>query len=62
MWIEENTQIKEACDRRHREIAGLVTKYPKLENLQISYTDFLKIKNKIITVFSEDEEIGMRWK
>ena len=31
MWIEENTQIKEACARRHREIASLCSTYPKLE-------------------------------
>jgi hypothetical protein len=61
MWIETNTQIKEASARRHRETASLVTKYPKLENLQVPYADFLKIKNKIKEVFSENIEIGEKW-
>jgi DNA repair ATPase RecN len=62
MWIEENTQIKEACARKHREIADLVSKYPKLETLSMTYTDFLKIKNKIAEVFSESSFIGQKWK
>jgi hypothetical protein len=61
MWIQENTQIKEACARRHREIASLTEKYPKLEKLIISYTEFLKIKNKIKKVFTENIEIGHQW-
>jgi hypothetical protein len=60
-WLEENTKIKEACARRHREVASLVTKYSKLENLQLPYADFLKIKNKIKKVFSENSEIGEKW-
>lgn len=62
MWIQENTKIKEACARRHREIALLTEEYPKLENLNMSYTEFLKIKNKIKEVFQEDKEIGRKWK
>ena len=62
IWIEQNTEIKEACARRHREIASIVSKYPKLENLSISYADFLKIKNKINEVFAENVQIGEKWK
>ena len=62
MWIQANTLIKEACARRHREIASLTKEYPKLENLNRSYTEFLKIKNKIKEVFQEDKEIGRKWK
>ena len=62
MWLEEHTHIKEACARRHREIASLVTEYPKLENLQLPYADFLKLKNKIKEVFSENSDLGEQWK
>jgi len=62
MWIEENTHIREACARRHREIASLITEYPKLENLQLPYADFLKIKNKIKEVFSENSSLGKQWR
>ena len=62
MWIEDNTQIKEACARRHREIASLRLAYPKLEKLSMSYSEFLKIKSKIISVFSTNSEIGESWK
>jgi len=62
MWIEENTLIKQAYDRQHREIATLVEKYTKLAKLQISYADFIKIKNKIKDVFYENTHIGEQWK
>jgi hypothetical protein len=62
IWLEENTNIKEACARRHREIAELVSRFSKLEKLSLSYAEFLKIKNKIRTVFTDDKEIGEDWK
>ena len=61
-WLEENTKIKEACDRRHREIANLVLKYPKLENIKITYTELIDLKKKIMDVFTINMEIGSYWK
>ena len=61
MWIEENTPIKQAYDRQHREIATLIQEFPKLANLQISYADFLKIKRKIRYVFYDNVHIGEEW-
>jgi hypothetical protein len=61
-WIEENTHIKEACARRHRELVSLTTEYQRLEKLSISYSDFIKMKNKIRDVFATNEEIARKWK
>ena len=62
MWRKQNTKIKGACDRRHREIANLIEKYPKLERLQLPYAEFLLKKNRIKDVFSKNPSIGDQWK
>src|SRR5271157_2720138 len=62
VWIEQNTNIKEACARRHREIFSLTEQYPRLKHLSLSYTDFVQMKNRIKELFATNAELGNKWK
>jgi len=61
-WVERNTTIKEACDREHRAVASLISEYPKLANIQVTFTELSKMKKKIEMVLGLNIEFGKQWK
>ena len=61
-WIEKNVKISASYVRRLMQMSRLVNEYPKLKELNISFTELFKIKLKIEEVFTRNHEISTYWK
>ena len=60
-WIKENTSFSASYARQIVEVAKLVSDYPKLKELKISYTELYKMKSKIREVLTRREDLREYW-
>jgi len=61
-WIEKNTPVKESYGRQLREIARLVSRFPNLENLAVTYTELYNMRKKIKDVFTRNPSFYEHWR
>jgi len=61
-WLYENTKISGEKARQLTGLAKLVEEYPKLKDLQISFTCMRAMKTKIESVFKSNPKIALEWK
>jgi hypothetical protein len=61
-WVEKNTIISASYARQHKEVAALITEYPKLARLDVTYTELFKMKNKIEVILEKCTSFCEFWK
>jgi len=61
-WLESNTDISVSYARQVKLIAKLVQEFPKLKDLQISFTCMREMMPKIKSVFTSNQKIALEWK
>lgn len=60
-WLLTQTGINSETAKQYMRIAGLVTDYPKLGDLQITFNDLRNMEKKIKSVFIENQDIKKQW-
>jgi DNA replicative helicase MCM subunit Mcm2 (Cdc46/Mcm family) len=61
-WLYEKVKISGEKARQLTGLAKLVEEYPKLKDLQISFTCMRAMKTKIESVFKSNPKIALEWK
>src|SRR5271170_1555481 len=61
-WLYEKVKIRGEKARQLTGLAKLVEEYPKLKDLQISFTCMRAMKTKIESVFRSNQKIALEWK
>jgi len=62
LWISNNVKICKRYANKHILVYRLVTEYPELKKLTISFKELYAISGKIRTVFSRNNAEGLKWK
>jgi len=60
-WVEKNTPVKESYDRQLRVVARLVSRFPNLGNLAVTYTELYNMRKKIEDVFTRNPSFYEYW-
>ena len=61
-WLKTKIDMSDSCARQLTGLATLVEEFPRLKDLQISYTRMRELKPKIEATFLENQEIASYWK
>ena len=62
LWISENVKISKSYANKHVAMYRLVSEYPKLKKLAISFKELCTISRRIRTIFSKNDAEGLQWK
>lgn len=62
VWIDKSVNISISYANRCIMLHKLVKEYPKLSQLNISFTELFQMKKKISDVFKENSTIASEWK
>lgn len=60
-WVSKNTEISESQERRLRQVARLVRRFPKLESLSVTFSELYNMTKKIEEVFIGNIMIYEQW-
>jgi len=61
-WISNNAKICKRYANKHIAIYRLVSEYPELKKLALSFTELYAISGRIRAVFSRNNAEGLKWK
>ena len=60
-WLQEHVKISETEDRRCRDLADLLTPYPRLRNLSLSYTEVYKRRDQLRSLLKSPGPYKAYW-